>query len=544
MPDFLHTLPGIEFQRAPMTREILLASQDRLPTGFPLAQWNAQSERYVRYWRWFNGDELAVVNGKTVKGEPVLRYPLGINAVRNFARKHGTLLMGEGTDTPAPMVSTTVTPKFPLDGGEASDEDKKTAAALERIVNLVWADSFGRAAQIQAAILSQFLGGYVFQVRYVPQRADDLTFPLMVQGLPPDFCLPVWGSEDEWWLHEMFVVYRIPGAIAQAQYGYTGQNAWVIYCEHWTRTDYSIYVDGQPVTAFDEVKDQAENPFGFVPFVYIPHAREGNFYGSSLVDDIEGLVKEYNARLADQGTAIKDTVRRKRYLRNSAQPPKEKQIGNNLWVIDLGMEAPVAKHPPEVVPEDPPNLSNSLVDFARQTLWGQLLREGSLGPIAFGEDEGSQRSALTLAFRMWPSTSHAHTERTFWTDGLNVLAIQILRMMAAKNLGKTYGLSVPPDFRQRFALSQNWQSMIPRDREQLINELVILRQAGVKSRRSALIDLDVRNVEDELAEIEKDLRLDAAIAALGKPQPATSTGAKTDVVTPVASTGLSEKDGV
>jgi len=538
-------LPGIEDQRAPHFNATIL-DQDKLPSSFPITQWNEQSERYLDYWQWFTGESLNEVTATTRSGEEVYKFPLHINSVRNFARKHASLLIGTGEDSPYPPIQTLVTPKKPLSGDEPSDADKTMAGILESIVNIVWTESYGRALQMEAATLSQFLGGYVFKVDFVPGQTNELTVPIQIRGYTPDFFLPVWGSDNPWWLHEAFLIYRIPGSVAAHQYGIEAENTYVIYCEHWTRSTYSILIDGKPLKRelqsgrTIELKDRP-NPFGFVPFVYIPHAREGGFYGSSLVEDIKGLVREYNARLADQGDAIDDAVHRERYMRD-VDKIRQKQLATGKWVSDLGKTNPATKAKPEVYVEDPPQLSPSLTDFAREALWNQLLREAQLGPIAFGEDEGSQRSALTLAFRMWPSTSHAHVERTFWTDGLNTIATMILMMVQAKNLLDREGITVPKDFRRGFMMSQKWQSMIPRDREQDINENVLLKQSGLRSRKRAVSDLGgIRSVEDELNEIEDDLKFEASLGALGSPDPQ-ADGAQTEITSPIASSGLSEKE--
>src|SRR5690606_16077336 len=115
-----------------------------------------------------------------------------------------------------------------------------------------------------------------------------------------------------------------------------------------------------------------------------------------------------------------------------------------------------------------PALSQGFNDFL-DTLFNQLLREGHMSSTAFGEDEGSQRSALTLAFRMWPSTSHARAEQAFWNEGLQVIAKMILGMMQTKGL---FDNRIPSDFKKRFDFVLDWQPQIPRDRESKVAEII------------------------------------------------------------------------
>ena len=531
-------LPGIEYSRAPaIPVHILISSTDsnKLPAEFPLREWNDQSVRYLHYWQWFRGDYLMELRGKTPAGENVVKFPLGINPVRNFSRKHAAILLGEETfDSPQPLVKIIATPKLPFSGDEPSEEDKKSAKTFENIVNEVWQSNGGRTLQTENAILTQFLGGCVFGLKWDPDR-DDLTIPIALKSYPVDFFLPVWSTKNYWNLLSAFIVYSIPVAVAREEYGYAGSAMFIIYCEHWTAEKYSIYINGEPISVKGITYKDVPNPFGFVPFVYIPHIKEGSSYGSSIVEDIHGLVKEFNARLADTGDAIRLSIKRNRYLTNAGRDIKSRTIGNNIEVVDLGNTLVQANEAPKVDVEDPPDMSSELVTFPEKALWKQLLREASLGDIAFGEDEGSQRSALTLAFRMYPATSHARVERTFWTEGLTQIAKMIWRMLVVK--GKALKildkpLNIDPDMLKKIQIGADWKPMIPRDREQMVSEITLRVQSGTMSTRKAIEDFgDVRNVDDEIKQIEEDMKRGAAIS---QPQNNSEKGAPTKVETPVA----------
>lgn len=535
--DSTKTLPGDSERTFPALAPLMLGEKNTPPL-FPISIWNAQQARYDDYWKWYRGDYLAQVLGKDENGDNVYKFPLHINTVRNFARKHVAVLFGEVPDGTSPMVQTVVTPKQPLDGSSFSDEDRKLASVAQNVLNEVWSASAGRAIQLEAGTMSQILGGCYFQVRFEKNRPD-LLIPITIKYWDANFILPIWKGTEYWDLEEVYLVYRISGTEAA---GYsdilsplTGFGA--AYIEHWTKDWYSIYVNNVPAV-IDGVKQiEIENPFGFVPFTYIPHLREGNFFGPSIVDDIRGLVEEYNARFADFGDAIHDTIDRKRWMTNvNIATVKEKTVGKGVEVIDLGSENPSAKNPPNVKVEDPPQLSQALTDFPGD-IWNQLLRDGSVSSTAFGEDEGSQRSALTLAFRMFPSTSHARSERTFWDVGLGKVATQIFTILAIKkiNIGKYLFTS---QFLLNFLFSSDWFPQIPRDREQLVNEIVLRKQTNLASTKFALQQLgDVRNVDEEIENIHEDMEFMAELQMKQQPQQA-----QLDIQTPVASTGVSERD--
>lgn len=502
------TLSGVEPARA-ATSEIgalqLALEQGQLPAGFPLALWRVQSERYRQYWYWFRGDALLEERGKTKDGRVVYRYPLKINPVRNFARKHAALLFGEAPDTPSSLVRPLVRPKMVL-GERPSATDRKQAQFAEYFLNEVWSSSNGRSLQQENGLLSQFLGGCVFQVVYQPWRKD-LIIPITVKNVPPDFFLPIWSPDNYWDLLEAFIVYRIPAAAAKQQWNIeTATLPYVLYVEHWTRTTHTILVDGKPLVATypdgtTVTYDKRENPFGFVPFVYIPRFREGDYYGSSFVPDIEGLAIELNARAADEGDAVRKNVHRKWFGRNITASPKQRDLDEFTPFIDLGVENPAMKNPPELWTEDAPDI-NSQVRLFNNYLWAQMARDGGLGPIAFGEDEGSQRSALTLAVRMWPSTTMAKMQRTFWTDGLNQINRYILRIAAFH--GVTINRQrITPDFLVRYELGQDWPPMIPRDREAEIREIIARLQTNSLSLEKALQMFgDIPDVQEEIDRIK------------------------------------------
>lgn len=554
LPNFgLYTLPGVEDRRAPSVASVIILDQDKVPATFPMTVWRNMAVRYLEYWRWFNGD---ILNEKRAKSKDstkdIPKYPLGINPVRNFARKHAAVLLGEETfDTGLPLVKTSVIPrpaltvdyKSRVSTNNYNEDDKALAIIAENVVNSVWADSKGRALQEEAATLSQFLGGAVFQVCWEYHRRNELQIPITIKSWPVDFFVPIWRSDDPYDLLEAFIVYRVPTHTVNQMYGLDLPNSgFSIYCEHWTKSYYSVTIDGQPLTSnyTGTVKtyDHLKNPFGFVPFVYIPHLREGNFFGSSIVEDIRGLTRELNARAADTGDAIRDTVHRKRYARDLQGNAKPIQLDNGLWAINLGATNPATKATPDVFTEDPPAFSAGLLEF-NEKLWDQLLREGQIGDIAFGEDEGSQRSALTLAFRMWPSTAHARAERTFWTDGLNTLAKMILDICVIKSAELKDIISIPADYRRRVSFAQDWLPMIPRDREQMVNEVILRFQAGLLSPEKALEMLgDVEYIMEEVEAIKQWLQFQAQLAA-----PAEVGGsAPTETQTPVATSGLGLND--
>jgi len=569
--DPVPNLTALSYRRAPLVSSTL--DPKTVPSGFPMAIWSNQWARYRRYWDWFTGDVLDEMVPSGVNGKKSIhKYPLRINPIFNFAWKHAAILLGEEvTDTPYAFAKMNCTPKTPLDDKDAFEEsDKKLARVCRNVVNEVWAHSHGRSIQMENAVLQQFLGGCVFQVKYHGPRSKkrkQLRIPVSVKNVLPDFFVPIWNGEDFWDLTEAYVVYRIPRHVALTEYPYhykvsvnddplagqgintntTSASDWVVYCEHWQRDEYSIYLDGRPLKEVysepgfkpvEVVYDHLNNPFGFVPFVYIPHIRSGDFHGFSMVDDLAGQIIELNARMTDVGDNMRDTVKRRRYATDLSRNSKQIQLDDGTWATDLGPTNITTKATPRVSTEDPAVMSDALANYP-QMLWDQLLRDGNLSNISFGEDDVSQRSAIALAMRMFPTTAHSRAERTFWTEGLILIAHMILRICVIKKdeIGD-FKLDIPEDFERLILLAVDWLPQIPRDREQQVNEMILRKAQGLVSLETALKTLgDSDYISEEVERIRRDLMFQAQLSSMGATP---GKNAPSKITSPEATDGMDD----
>jgi hypothetical protein len=137
-------------------------------------------------------------------------------------------------------------------------------------------------------------------------------------------------------------------------------------------------------------------------------------------------------------------------------------------------------------------------------LYDHFRREAFVPAVADGEDEGSQRSSLTLAIRMWPLFSHTSMERVFWGDALSIVDGMLLSMSS----------TLPSEFSARdwkkmldMRIERNWSPVLPKDREVFINELVSRASTKLGSLKHllSLID-DVEDPDGEYEEIKKQLQ--------------------------------------
>ncbi len=469
-----------------------------------VSEYETQRQRYTAYWDWYDGRVFQLQGNQ---------YPLAINPVRLACILHRNALFGMDDDTAEPLVKSHFTEDSyvadevnkdddPLKQSETQKKAEKRARLRTELVNRVWQQSSGRALQLENGLISQALGGCYFAVRFDPSNTF-LALPIRIEIIHPEEIIPITSQADRWHMYAAHVIRYISHQNALLQYGVDiGSSKEAVYHEYWTRDTYLIEIDGKVVLSGGE-EQKGENPFGVVPFVYIPHEREGNhMYGVPVMHQTEGMVTELNARMADVGDGVRLGVHRKTWARNLQKQPGKVRIDDELVAIDLGGSFP-GGNPPEVGVIDPPDIPTETAPYL-DSLDTNLNKAQFTPDVAYGIDEGSQRSGLTLSFRFWPMSSHIGTERSFWTTGLNVVAEYILRIAAAyKVRGGLEAYAITEDDFNK-SLRQDWFPMLPRDEEQEEASRLQRKNAGLLSQQTAL------EQQDDIDEPKRELRLIAA----------------------------------
>jgi len=477
-------------------------TQDEFPAIFPFARWSYQADRYLKYWWGFTGQWLneTMPEGVDDHGNPALRYPLQINYLKKVCMEHSYVLFGEVNDTPGPLAPIRITPRNKPGKDKVDDAARTRADELEDFINRVWTDNNGRSLQQEAGLLQSFLGGIVFRLGWNPEDLK-LEYGIRLEHILPDFFLPVWDTGRPEYLLEAWVIYRMSGREAHLRFGYDLADgaADPLFIEHWTEKKVTIKLGDKPlkykIGSTEFLFDDMDNPFGKVPFFYIPRERAGSFYGLSLLDDVVELAKEMNARQADISDVIEEVSHRDTYIRNVNTAPKTMDIGGTRPAINLGQTPPGGEEP-DVFAIDPPPLNEAMVNHV-ETLRQQFGRDTFIPGVAEGEDEGSQRSALTLAFRMHPLTAKVRAVRTYWTTGLILIAKAIAQLAAQKGIA-----GITTKHLEEVDWAVDWSPMIPRDREADLNEVAIGIQSQMITPRDGnkLLNLteDAQRTEEDV----------------------------------------------
>jgi hypothetical protein len=173
-----------------------------------------------------------------------------------------------------------------------------------------------------------------------------------------------------------------------------------------------------------------------------------------------------------------------------------------LW--DLGSSVP-GQDPPEVgvIPAQPEpassfNFINFMLDMTRQAAF--------TSPVAFGEDEGSQRSGVTLQLRLWPLMQQVKTTRIYWRTQLVALHGMILAMAKFRDIGNRYDSRLAD-----YVVVPNFYDLVPQDRELLIDEIARRAEQDLISPEEAVARFGVKagTEQDEVNRIKAWLKFQA-----------------------------------
>lgn len=494
--------------------------------GFPYSVYQSNKVRYKELYRWFSGEMLEV---KQKQGTVTVdKYPIKINPIRGACYKHAYALFGEVPDDSRPLV----VPRLKPDNRDQSG----LAQRADEVLYKIWWENNGRSLMIRNALLSQIYGGCVFKVAAL-DRNNMLnmllrSIPLKIEMVHPMNWIGLPYAGEEYMLQESWVI-KIISAHEARKLGVEVKDTQtsLYYVEYWSPDEFYAKINdmsiptGQINSKGKEIFYEGRNPWGFVPLVYMPHIRASNFFGESLItNNVQGIVEEINTREADKGDAASQDSHKK-FVGIDIQGEIRSETladGSRVYLIksvpQMGGNSPQAD-----LKEMSSQHSSEPMRMLTKDLYDHFRREAFIPAVADGEDEGSQRSALTLAMRMWPLTSHTNTERVYWADGLAILNHMILKMIMIGEMIKDF--PVKP---LKYRIEMKWAPILPIDRQAFIEELVSRAGTNLGSPQTLLANLDdVEDPEEELVEIKKYLtwlmEMEKEAAKKFAPDPQTSS---------------------
>lgn len=488
--------------------------------GFPISEWETLKAKYTVEYGWFTGTSLA--NEMDVAGKPLDKYPVRLNPIETTVLKHATALFGQYSETEGPLVAPVFTEKTSGSGSAPNPALKD----LEDIIKTAWAESNGRTTMMMNGISSQIFGGCVFRLRFAPV---DLmrTLPVAIDRVETYEFYGMLAPGEQYLLSEAWVLREITSQEAYQYNVKVGENEPAYWIEKWTNTDYEISINGKPIEwpGYENFESKGPNPYGFVPFVYIPHWRDHGIWGTSEVDKLLGLVKEMNLRIADFGDAVSADSHNYVVMKDVSGTPQIVKLGIGLEVISLQGTPSFsgAEKQADMYELHKPSASQPMSDLIN-TLWKEYQRVTHNPDVLYGEEGGSQRSSDSLLVKAWPAVSHAEMERVFWTDGLNLLTKMMMKILSLAGVAL-------PEVSSRTKLSQNWPAILPKEREALVNEVVNRMSVNLGSPEHLIGMLgDTEDVEGDMNRLKEWLTfletVKAKVAAEFAPPPPTGIASK------------------
>lgn len=413
--------------------------------------WQRHFALIREYNKYFTGeifDEKVRLESQADDEAPLL-YPVGINLVRMLALSQADAVFGNWQEDIF---------RFGLQTDEEMTEADKAAINLGADILL---GSNAASVLWELEVDRNVYGGGALKV--IP----DLKRPGHVRWMRvrPGSLYPVYDPDDPDRLLEVYVTVEMSRDQAKAKYDIEGTSDIVFRVEHWTERIYENFVDGQKVNKYSGV-----NPWGVVPFVYIPRMRTTYWWGDALTAEIMEPQDEINMRVADMGEAINynsHPIRTGTNLPKSFNSKNYPINSDSLW--DLGKALPGAPEPridvieiKNPVPQGAFDYVAFLYDWSRTSSFSP--------PVAFGEDDGGgQRSGATLEIRMWPLVRAIKRSRSYLSAGY-LRAMQIsARILKQKKLRLD---ALDPILEGRIV--PHFADILPRDHAQVVDEVVRL----------------------------------------------------------------------
>jgi hypothetical protein len=365
--------------------------------------------------------------------------------------------------------------------------------------------------------------------------------------VPPQFVFPVFGIHGD--IIKLWMSYYINGAQAE-ELGYTGDTTGenLIYIEYWDRHRWEIWINDEMIENGENRYKASDEDVGVVPYVYVPRKPTDSSYGKDYPGSILGTTRDFNGRTADFGDAINDASKPIRWSKNMHGRKINVNDYRDGTIIDLGDNMPDMPEP-EIGQLPPPDLPNDAAEYLR-LIHSVSMMLGFVSPVIFGIDEGSQRSAETLAMRALPTTTSIGDYRSSFTEGFNQLAQIIWR---AFRWSDAADFDKPSKELKCYRLVPSYSPILPKDRQALITEESTLVGAGLRSLEKAIQNLgDVPDIQDEIERIFDDMERQLKLQQKYNPTPSpfqsgspsgssTKSGATSNASRPQSSTAKSAK---
>jgi hypothetical protein len=507
----LPIIPGITYKTSDIA-DVRIAGRNKEsdPDRVNQAELDWIMSQYPIWRSYFDGTILQeTIPATDEDGEDTLRYPLQFNLVKSYCGLQAGFVWGRGRtgSSTSDLFNIRVSPKVP-----GMKEHSKSAPELEEALRYFWHQQ--THIMRPNALIQQWAGGCVLKLAWAPE-SDVSVLGVQLETIQPEFFYPIWDPMNYERLIAVKLKFFVSAPVAREKYGLTsaeirkfGEEEPLSVVEYWDRNEYVVAIGegDKTVVARDPngIPYRGQNPFrnpvtnrGIIPFFYIPRQRSGGFFGDSLAYELMGIQDELNKTLGDQG----DALGRATHVNFGISDYTGEQSSEDVIRIpisgafNMGRTKPgstpakVHDFPAAKIPPETPAFTDRILQISEVA--------SGLTPAARGGTDGN--SALAMALQMLPTTNMVDSTRSFWqwaitgANGINKALMSIWHVKAKSGI-------VPPVSVPMFNLSQDleWNPVIPRDRIEVIDEVVRLATANAVSPREWLKRLgDIENLDEE-----------------------------------------------
>lgn len=431
--------------------------------------------KYVNYEYYYSGKVLEEYADPKRPQDSEKKYPLKINLCREWAHMLSSYIFGQWTD----QVVQFQVDRRPMRSGDIADEEENRCSSMEDVLRTQWMLNENDSQADSASIDNVVYGGTVIKTFW-----DNIEQELRDEWVHPDYFMPRWHPLNINKLLETIISFVIPKLDAVEIFNLTSYQAKqlppeVIVWERWTDKEFILMVDKI------EVK-RGPNPLGLNPYTYIPRIRSQadnyGYFGLSTLEDTMALQDEVNARAADIGDGIAYSSHPIRVLVNYSGDDLE--VGPDAtWNLGMGFGG---RKPEATALNVKTNYGEGMEFVERIERMGRGATH--LPSIAFGEDEGSQRSGTTLLLRFLPLTQEVRRMRLHWARGLRQKAIKTLEL-AAMHPEYFGGIDYTADDLKGRVIKVGFAPILPKDVSEKVTEWVQRIESGFGTPFEAYEDL-------------------------------------------------------
>lgn len=366
--------------------------------------------------------------------------------------------------------------KFVVEPTDSSPEAREKAKRAEAVLYQVYEQNNLELLDFDTEIDTAILGDGCYKVTWdVGEHRCRISAP-DVQGI-----FAWWLGDDVARIWRVASRYSLSAEEVKLLYGIKLQGNRVWITEVWTEPKFELWLG-------DYLMEKKANPYGLIPFILFPNIREPKkFWGISDIPQIIEPQRELNRALSQLSTilelsgnpiAVLENIERAEDIAVSPGAVWQLPEDARAYLLDLLQGGGVSLH----------------IDYIN-TLFRTLHDLSEIPRTAFGENQKGL-SGIALEMELYPLLQKIRAKRLVRASAYkkrNQLILTILERITGENY-------LPVN--QRIV----WGPTIPQDLSREVRDEISLVEAGIHSRRTAMSNLGVPDVEVEYERIKEEAR--------------------------------------